>query len=184
MPNNDGRLSDLHLGKFNDVELFNETTLHKPGELGRRGDFQGKTYQLVQLDSGATASTSVGISAAGQLAFWKDKSAYLVTNDIAQAIGAEDATLDNKRNNVAGVIRTAVTAGDHCFIQQGGRCSTATDGGGDFTIGDSVIAANGTSAQGDRVAAGTAVTHTLVGLVAGAEASNLTAVDLELPGIP
>src|SRR5437867_1619783 len=62
----------------------------QPGSLGIR--FEAGTpsnaYQRVQLDSGATSATSVGVVAANQLAYWKDKSKYLVTNDVNQANAA------------------------------------------------------------------------------------------------
>lgn len=175
----------VHIGAHSTIESMNESALERPGELGQAVYLpNNKAYQIVQLDSGATASTGTGVVAANDLAFWKDKTTYLVTNDIAQAMGAQDATQDNKRNNVAGVFTAAVTAGYYCVIQQRGRRNVASDGGGDFTVGDFTIAANNTASQIDRMAAGTAPTHTTVGRVAAVEAANVTSVDLDLPVVP
>lgn len=80
---------------------------YAPGELGCAFTDQntGGRYLRVQLDSGATASTAVGAVAAGQLAFWKDQSAALVTNDKAQCdVGPAGAI-----NRVAGIFQLAVT---------------------------------------------------------------------------
>ena len=65
----------------------------------------GGEYLRVYLDSGATASTPTGAVAKGQLAFWKDKTANLVTNDTRFCdVGASGAI-----NRVAGVFQLAVS---------------------------------------------------------------------------
>ena len=165
----------------------NEASLYKPGELGnvvvdveknRRG-------QLVQLDSGCTASTATGVSAAGQLAFWKDKSKYLVTNDALQANAvnapaggwgnAGNATLD-ARNFIAGVIQTAVTAGYYTIILQrtdlAAGFSVKAAVGGTYNAGVQLVANTGTAADATSVAAGTAPTSMVIGTVLGARDGN------------
>lgn len=180
----------INIGQGSTIESLNVATLARPGELGQAYyGTSNKAYQLVQCDSGATAATPVGVVAAGQLAFWMAKGSgsnpYRVTNDIRVAIGAEDATNDNKRNEVAGVFTTAVTAGYYCAIQQRGNYSAVvSDGGADFTIGDLCVAGNNSTAAIDRVAAGTAPGWTLVGEIAGTESSSHTSVDLNLPVVP
>src|SRR5258706_8648413 len=84
-----GRFSQtLYTGPFQNVEAMNSTALYKPGELGSHIEqANGKAYQLIQVDSGATASTA-GAALAGQLAFWKNKASYIVTTDKIQAEGA------------------------------------------------------------------------------------------------
>ena len=82
---------------------------YAPGELGYAFSDQntGGEYLRVQLDSGATAANPVGAVAAGQLAFWKDQSRSIVTNDKRQCdVGPSGAI-----NRVAGVFQLAVTAG-------------------------------------------------------------------------
>ena len=63
--------------------------------------------------------------AANQLAYWKDKSQYIVTNDVTQANAANMAGVawanSGFRNYVAGIFRSAVTAGRYCDILQRGR---------------------------------------------------------------
>ena len=173
-----------YLGPNGTFADFNESSLYYAGALGQRNTGEAKDYQLVKLDSGATASADSGVVAAGDLAFWKAKSTYLVTNEIAQALGAEDAQRDNKRNFVAGVFLSAITAGNHCWIQQGGRVSALAASGGTYDVGNLVIARDSTLSDVTTVTAGTASSHTQVGLVAGARSSGKANVDLGLPGIP
>lgn len=179
-------IETVHIGQRADIEQMNESSLPRGGELGDRLVTVGnKEYQIVVLDSGAVAANPRGVVADGHLAFWQSKANFRVTNDIRTGLGAEDATLDNKRNFVAGVFTTAATAGNYCVIQLRGRhANVISDGGGDFTIGDLTIVANSTTASVDRMAAGTAPTHTTVGRVAAAESGGFTALDLELPEVP
>src|SRR5882672_2831734 len=96
-----GRIDQtLYIGPFANIEQMNATTLYKPGELGSQVQIGTKAYQLIQVDSGATAAATPGHAPqCGDLAFWKNKSAYLVTNDRVQAQGG----VTNSRNLVAGV---------------------------------------------------------------------------------
>jgi hypothetical protein len=84
------------------------TPMYAPGELNCAfyDPDTGNTCLRVKLDSGATASSAVGVVAAGQLAFWKDQVAGIVTNDKNQCdIGPSGAI-----NRVAGIFQLAVTA--------------------------------------------------------------------------
>lgn len=81
---------------------------YAPGELGCAYNDQntGGSYLRVQLDSGANALSAIGVVAAGQLAFWKDQNASIVTNDKNQCdVGPSGAI-----NRVAGIFQLAVTA--------------------------------------------------------------------------
>lgn len=82
---------------------------YAPGEIGGAFNDQntGLSYVRVYLDSGATSATATGAVKAGQLAFWKDRSANLVTND---PNFNDTGTPANSVNRVAGVFQTAVTA--------------------------------------------------------------------------
>ena len=160
---------------------MNVSSLYKPGELGNvipdvTGNRRG---QLVQLDSGCTASTATGVTAAGQVLFWKDKNKFLVTNDSTQANAvnapaggwgnAGNQTLD-ARNFVAGICQTAVTAGYYTIILQ------RTDAQAGFSVkvtgspnaGDTLVANTGTNADAAGVNAGTAPTCLVIGTVVGA----------------
>ncbi len=173
-----------YLGVNGTFADFDESSLYYAGALGQRTSQDGREYQLVRLDSGAVAAADAGVVALGDLAFWKDKSAYLVTNEIAQALGAEDATQDNKRNSVAGVFLSAITANNYCFIQQGGQASVLAASGGTYDVGNVAIAADSVAADVTTIVPPTAPTHTIVGLVAGARSGGVAYIDLILPGIP
>lgn len=82
---------------------------YAPGEIGKVFVDQntGNAYLRVFCDSGATSATTVGAVAAGQLAFWKDRSKNLVTND---ANFNDTGTPANAVNRVAGLFQTTVTA--------------------------------------------------------------------------
>lgn len=96
----------------NTITYFGEPA----GNLGQYYNFANAgRCQSVVLDSGATAATPQGVVAQGQVAFWKSRLKYIVTNNVAQAESAPGATVDN---DVAGVFGTAVTAGQQCFVQQ------------------------------------------------------------------
>lgn len=84
------------------------TPFFAPGEIGCAFNEQdtGGSYLRAKLDSGATSATAVGAVAAGQLAFWKDQSNAIVTNDKNQCdVGPLGAV-----NRVAGIFQLAVTA--------------------------------------------------------------------------
>ncbi len=161
----------------------------QPGSLGIKFEASppDRAYQRVQLDSGATASTSVGIVAANQLAYWKDKSQYIVTNDVAQANASNMAGVASVnsgfRNFVAGIFRSAVTAGRYCDILQRGRNisvkTTGTPAIGDFLVSDTSTS----TAQAATVTAGTAPTCKTIGVVSGSTVANVTPCDVDIPEV-
>lgn len=161
----------------------------QPGSLGIRFEASppDRAYQRVQLDSGATASAPSGAVAANQLAYWKDKSKYIVTNDAAQANAAlqQGVAMANSgfRNFVAGIFRSAVTAGNYCDILQRGRNinvkTTGTVNAGDTVVGDT----SATAAQGVAVTAGTAPTCKVIGICSTAASANIAGVDVDIPEV-
>lgn len=159
----------------------------QPGSLGIRFEANppDRAYQRVQLDSGATAANAVGVVAANQLAYWKDKSKYIVTNDFKQANATSGAAVANSgfRNFVAGIFRTAVTAGSYCdVLQRGLNISVATTGSpaaGDFLVSDTTAS----TAQAATVTAGTAPTCKTIGVVRGAAVANVTPCDVDIPEV-
>ena len=154
----------------------------QPGGLGIRFQASPATnaYQRVKLDSGATSATSVGIVAANQLAYWKDKSQYIVTNDSAQAIGGSGQGTSSFRNFVAGIFRSAVTAGNYCDVLQAGQ-NISVKTTGTVAIGDTIVAdTSATTAQGVAVTSGTAPTCQPLGTARAAATANVTPVDVNI----
>jgi hypothetical protein len=169
-----GRFTEsLYIGPFQNIEAMNSAVLYKPGELGSHVELGAKAYQLVQVDSGAALSTA-GAPLAGQIAFWKNKAAYIVTNDKIQAEGATllaagvpTVTIANAINSVAGVFcslaggaagTASITSGYYGVVQQRGPhvgvlTSSGTAANGDFLIALTTGAPPGAL----RVAAGTAL---------------------------
>ncbi len=181
MPNNSAGRGTVYIPTGN-PDTINYTPNYAPGELGTPFVAGQKGYQLVQLDSGATAATSVGVVAANQAAYWKDKSAYLVTNDAKQALGG--AATNSFVNEIAGVFRSAVTAGNITAILQSGT-ALVKDGGNTFAVGQTVVGeADSTAAAFDSVAVGTASTYNRVGTARGAATGGFVSVDLVIPSIP
>lgn len=159
----------------------NLASLQLPGELGVVHGNGGKRYQRVKLDSGATAANGVGVVAANQLAFWKDKAAFLVTNDFKQAVISN--TANTHRARVAGVFRTAVTAGYYCDVLQGGIGITVANDGS-AAIGQTVIAdATADKAYTTQVAVGTASTYPPLGQFKTAASGYTATADLNIPSL-
>ena len=179
---NANRVQTIYL-ETGDPDTVNTENLYAPGHLGAAFEKNNKSYQFVKLDSGATAAVSSGVVAANDLAFWKDKSSFLVTNDAAQAIG--QPTANAYRNQVAGVFRAAVTAGRYCCIlQSGDNIPVRATGGG---IGQTAIANSGSDADVAFEAVATQATYQPLGIgreATGDTTANMCNVDLEIPAIP
>ncbi len=169
-----GRINQtLYTGPGN-IESMSTTTLYKPGELGSQIQVTGKSYQLIQLDSGATAATAAGLPLAGHLAFWKDKSKYLVTNDRIQAAGG----VTNSRNLFAGVFcslsggaagTASITPGAYGVIQQRGQHVGVLTSGSTLSAG--LVICPSTSAtvpDGVNIALNTAPPGPVVGIATAA----------------
>jgi len=143
MPN-EQNVQTIYVGPTGSPDTFNESSLYAGGSIGQVVEWNNRTYQLVRHDSGATASTATGVAAANQLAFWKDKDDYIVTNNSPQALGGQVANA--YRNFVAGVYRTAVTAGYYCFVLQRGL-AVPVKSAGSGGVGQTLIANSGTAAD-------------------------------------
>ena len=170
----------IYLGPFASIDLVNVATLYKPGELGKHVVIGGREWQLVQLDSGAVAANGVGVVASGQLAYWKDKANYIVTNDFRQALGASTGC----RNEVAGLFTNAVTASYSTYLQIKGKSfvsvklKSSSPAVGDWIVGDNTAS----TAQADVVAVATAPTVQPIGKANAAGSSVTTiGVDLDVP---
>lgn len=164
------------------ADTRNEVTDFRPGEHGARGTDGNsrRMYQKVRLDSGATSATTVGVVAANQLAYWKDKGTFLVTNDRDQALGGGAVANGAYRNFVAGIFRTAVTAGRFCTVLQRGSDIPCADGGNTFVFGEKVIAEDDSAAAVDRLGAATALTVQQIGMAKGAASGGNVNVDVNI----
>lgn len=152
------------------------------GEVGNAFDWNDKAYQIVQLDSGATAATPAGAVAANQLAYWKDRAKYIVTNDSRFALFADTAL--SFRNNVAGLFRSAVSAGYVCNVLQRGRGVSVAEAGS-ATPGMLLVASTSTTAcTALGVAINTAAPCMPLGVVITATSNNVCTADFDLPNIP
>lgn len=191
-----------YIGPFSNIENVIESStgsgvgIHV-GELGGRVELTQtgvgtKEYQKVQLDSGAVAAAGGGAPTIGQIAYWKDKSKYLVTNDFLQAVGGQSANTAF-RNEIAGVIVTPTASfvpfaglAPYIWVQQKGnntvlKSKSVTGVAGYWVVGDNTAS----TAQADLVATGTAPTVQPIGKnnSVGATLTTLN-VDLDVPGIP
>ena len=166
-----------------DPESENVATLHARGTLGMRftviqpsrtapgaEDGRSKTYQIIQTDS--TMSTS---PFKGAVAWWADKTKYMVTTS-PTALG---------RGRIAGVFQNAITPGYYGCIQVGGPAivkfvdaRTAAP-----TVAGLFVIPSATAAKADCLAAGSAATYPTLGLSSGTydamQAQGV--VDLDVP---
>lgn len=167
-----------------DPDTMNVPALYAPGDLGAALDFNDRAYQIVHLDSGCTNANAVGVVAANMLAFWKDKDAYLVTNDDRQAIG--HGVANAFRNQVAGLFRCAATAGNYiCILQRGDYVPVLANAGGG--VGQTCIAFTTGTAAADWLGVGVAITYQKIGVGRVANALQVAApaiIDLDIPNIP
>ena len=165
----------MYVGPFRSVERINTATLYKAGELGSQIQIGTKGYQLVQVDSGATASTGAGHAPqAGDLAFWKNRTAYLVTNDRAQC----QAGPTNSRNLVAGVFcsitegaagTASITPGNYGVVQQRGQHVGVLTSAATLSAGLYICASSSTTVpDGVNIAIGSSPVGAIVGIATAA----------------
>lgn len=176
-----GRTYGIYMPQGTANKTNQPTPLYAPGEAGVVfGDpSTGRIHQRVTLDSGATAASAVGIVAVGQLAFWKDINAAIVTNDKNQCDLGPSAAI----NRVAGVFPLAVTAGNYCdIVKKGKAVSCVSDNSG--VIGSQAMA--DTTASVARVVGGAAVNTApvsqVIGIIVSTPAAGLCNVDVNVGG--
>ena len=151
------------------------------GDLGNSYDTNDRTYQKVMLDSGATSATPTGAVAAGQVAFWANRASYIVTNDARMALFAGAA--NSYANNVAGIFRSAVPAGNTCWVLQRGRNIPVKSAG--LTAGMILSATSAsTAADATGTAIGTPAPTQSIGVAIGPTVAGLTPCDVDIPNIP
>ena len=151
MPNS-GFMDTLYVGA-QALPLMNVVSLYQAGQLGMRVTQVGKVFQVVKTDSGPTTI------AAGDVAFWKDRANYIVTNKLADA--------PQGRNGVAGMFLTAVTPGYFCVVQIGGPGYVSIKTAGAPDQGMTAVANSGSSSDVVGIPAGTAPTYVVLGIFTG-----------------
>jgi hypothetical protein len=181
MPNNH-EMGPVYL-QSGDPEAENNLVLAYPGQLGMRftviqptrspagaEDGRSKTYQLIRTDSTMTVAPF-----RGAVAWWSDKTQYLVTTSVT-ALG---------RGRIAGVFQNAITKGWYGCIQ--------TKGPATVKFIDAVASAptaaglwvipSATDGKADTIAAGSALTYPLLGVTAGVYNASAAegVVDLNVP---
>jgi hypothetical protein len=155
--------------------LGDRLTIKQPGPPGAAGaeDYRYKTYQLVQVDSTVTTAPF-----RGAVAWWSDKTRYLVTTS-PTALG---------RGRIAGVFQNAITAGNYGCIQTQGPgtvkfvdAPTAAP-----TVAGLIVIPSATAGKADCLAAGSAATYPALGVSAGVynAAAAEAVVDLDVPETP
>jgi len=166
-----------------DPETENVATLHAPGTLGARftvkqptrsaagaEDGRYKRYQLIRTDSTMTVSPF-----RGAVAWWSDKTQYLVTTS-PTALG---------RGRIAGVFQNAITLGYYGCIQIGGPATVKFIDAVAVapTVAGLFVIPSATAAKADTLAAGTAASYPALGVTAGVynAAAAEAVVDLNVP---
>lgn len=164
-------------------DTMNDATLYAPGELGACFDFPAKggpTYEIAQIDSGATSATPTGALAANQLMFWKSRVNKIVTNDSRFAIGGQ--ITNAWRNQVAGILRNAATPGYYvALLVTGNAINVLSDGNGG--VGQTAIANSVTTIPGVvPIAVGTAPTYNKIGIYRS-DSGTTAVIDVDIPNI-
>ena len=143
----------IYMGPYSSPETFNPTSLYQPGDLGKKFVWNGKRYQIVQVDSASQTCVANG------LVFWASKTAYTVTARVGNTANT------NGVNGVAGRTPVAAAASSYICMQIEGA-ATVVFGGTTSAIGDVLIAKTGTTLSDTAIVAqGTAPTNMVVGLV-------------------
>lgn len=146
----------VYLSTGNPETFFNQTSLYKAGELGKKFTAgNGKRYQIVQVDANATGS-----SVANGLLYWANRASYTVTPRENDALNV--ATL----NGVAGRSPGITAPGNYLAMQIGGTAvlvygGTNTNG----AVGGSVIGKATTLSDADALTQSVAPTSKLVGWI-------------------
>ncbi len=176
------RKQEMYVGPFSNPNAYHVAPLnattgvtgpYQPGQAGQTFNYQGNAYTFVQLDTSATTP------AVGQLLYWKSKTAYTVTNVVANAING--GTTNAWRNEIAGVCMVAAAAGEWIFMLINGAnipvACLATNGVGDLAISD----VSGNVGNVLNIAVGTAPTYRTVGVFRTVSSGNLANVDVAIP---
>jgi len=148
----------VYLSTGDPETFFNQTSLYKPGELGKKFTHtNGKRYQIVQVDSAGAGGTS---TVANGILYWSNRALYKVVPRETDALNV--AAL----NGLAGRSPGITAVGNYLAMQIGGSAILVY--GGTTTnsvVGSAVIGKATTLSDTDGIALGTALTTRAVGWV-------------------
>jgi len=165
--------STVYISTGNPETFFNQTTLYKPGELGKRFTaLNGKRYQIVQVDSAASTITA---TVANGLVYWTDQKNYKVTPNETDVLNL------GLINGVAGRCPGITSAGNYFAMQVAGSAvlvygGTTTAG----AVGGAVIGKATTLSDANAVTYNTAPTNKVVGWVTVAGTTNAITCNMVL----
>jgi len=160
----------IYLSTGDPETFFNQTSLYKPGELGKKFTHtSGKRYQIVQVDAASGSTVANGV------VYWASRTAYKVTSKNADATNAAGL------NGVAGRAPGITAAGNYMAMQIGGAAvlvyaGTNTAG----AVGGAVIANNSTLSDTNATTLGTAPTNKIVGWIITAGTTTAATVGCSL----
>lgn len=175
LPTNDPETTNISPEDFNAMGA-------QAGSLGAKFNYNSSVFQRVRLDSGVNSANPSGVVSEGQLAFWKNKDEFLVTNDRRQCmatLGLEMVTSGAYRKYVAGFFRSALTAGHYVDILKKGVNVPCAESG-NFTVGVGVVAGNNETASVVGVALGTAPAYQRLGVARGVDSGGFVNVDVDV----
>lgn len=146
----------IYLSTGDPETFFNQTSLYKPGELGKKFTHtNGKRYQIVQVDAAAT-----GNSVANGILYWASRTKYTVTPRQNDALNVA------LNGGVAGRSPGITTVGNYLAMQIAGTAvlvyaGTTTAG----AVGGAVIGNATTLSDTNATTAGTAPISKVVGWI-------------------
>jgi hypothetical protein len=165
-------------------ETENTPTLPYPGQLGIRFTITNPQRSAPGVDAGRskryqyikTDSTMAVAPYPGAVAWWSDKTQYMVTTS-ATKLG---------RGRIAGVFRTAIGLGNYGCVQIGGPAPVKFIDGvtvANVNTAGNLVIPSATDGKADVLGAGTAATYPVLGETAGllSGADSTAMVDLNVP---
>jgi len=148
----------VYLSTGDPETFFNQTSLYKPGELGKKFTHtNGKRYQIVQVDSAGAGGTS---SVANGVLYWSNRALYKVVPRCTDALNVASV------NGVAGRSPGVTAVGNYTAMQIGGSAVLVYAGTTTASVvGSAVIGTATTLSDTNAIVLGTAPTNKVVGWV-------------------
>ena len=155
--------STVYISTGDPEKFYAIATLYKPGELGKKFTaITGKKYQIVQVDSGASATYPNTV--ANGLVFWASRTQYTVVPTVGDALNVAQ-----NGNGVAGRCPGVTAPGSYFAMQIGGSATVVfTSSTTNSAVGNFLYAtASNTSSAGNGAASYTGITK-VIGVITSA----------------